>query len=79
MSARVGCAEDWKIITGFNDNCYEEIEDFLGQCLLLLPWILALHLRTVIEALAPVVQRADNFVHWIGSYTADKMCVRISL
>ena len=27
---------------------------------------------------APVVQRADNFIHWIGRYPADKMCARFS-
>ena len=25
-----------------------------------------------------VVQRADNFIHWIVRYPADKMCVRFS-
>ena len=28
---------------------------------------------------APVVQRADNFIHWIGRFTADKMSARIAL
>ena len=28
---------------------------------------------------APVVQTADNFIHWIGRYAADKICARISL
>ena len=27
---------------------------------------------------APVVERADNFVHWIVRYPADKMCARFS-
>ena len=26
--------------------------------------------------LPPVVQRADNFIHWIVRYPADKMCAR---
>ena len=29
--------------------------------------------------LAPVVQRVDNFIHWIGRLAADKICTRISL
>ena len=28
-----------------------------------------------IVRLAPVVQRADNFIHWIGRYAAN-MCVQ---
>ena len=28
--------------------------------------------------LVPVVQRADNFIHWIVCYPADKMCARFS-
>ena len=28
--------------------------------------------------LAPVVQRADNFIHWIVRYPADRMCARFS-
>ena len=26
----------------------------------------------------PVVQRVDNFIHWIGRHPADKMCARFS-
>ena len=26
----------------------------------------------------PVVQRVDNFIHWIGRYPADEMCARFS-
>ena len=37
----------------------------------LLPLIIVLNL-------APVVQRADNFIHWIGRYPADEMCARFS-
>ena len=29
------------------------------------------------EDLAPVVQRAETFIHWIGRYAADKMCAKI--
>ena len=28
--------------------------------------------------LVPIVQRADNFIHWIVRYPADKMCARFS-
>ena len=34
--------------------------------------------RRTSKDLAPVVQRADNFIHWIGRYPAEEMCARVS-
>ena len=31
-----------------------------------------------VNGLAPVVQRADNFICWIGRYPAGEMCARFS-
>ena len=36
-------------------------------------------MRCDVFSLVPVVQRTDNFIHWISRYAADNMCARISL
>ena len=48
-------------------------EGFLTQACMLLYMFIQLHVQQ-----APVVQRADNFIHWIVRYPADKMCARFS-